>query len=72
MTEQNLKSVIKLNKGIYVMVGSDFVEDYLSSIKLLPIIPIGLVEENRVWMYIARGIHNKSNIAWKNFAFKEF
>ena len=30
------------------MVGSDFVEEYLDSIKLLPIVPTGLVEEKRI------------------------
>ena len=36
--------------GIYVTEGSDFVEDFLDSIKLLQIIPTGLVKESKGWI----------------------
>ena len=50
MITQQQCSPDRKRKAMYVTVGSDFVEDYLGSIKLLQIIPTGLVKEVRVWI----------------------
>ena len=42
--------LLLVGTSLYVTEASDFVEDYLDSIKLLQIIPTGLVKEDRVWI----------------------